>query len=207
MSVDSCDQNVGRKSGLIQYPSIEKDDPAYKKYIHCCHCLIYCKSDKIVHGVNQRGVVLMELRFDGYLGFPGGLITRKETRTFGLNRELGEELNWRGKSFKDGPIKEKHYQSTHVDELKKLVLHFYAIEVNEKEINNIEKNYMSSVDLGNETFGLVRVPLYTLKDGYRGFPAFLDHNFIGNAKYLLLKFLEKQNIITQSDANNFINRL
>lgn len=34
----------------------------------------------------------MQLRFDGYLGFPGGLIDPGESVTQGLNRELVEEI-------------------------------------------------------------------------------------------------------------------
>lgn len=37
--------------------------------------------------------------------------------------------------------------------------------------------------------GLVRVPLYTLRDGVRGLPAFLDNVFIGTARGQLLEAL------------------
>lgn len=34
----------------------------------------------------------MQLRFDGKLGFPGGLINESEVPVDGLNRELTEEI-------------------------------------------------------------------------------------------------------------------
>ena len=34
----------------------------------------------------------MQLRFDGKLGFPGGLINENEIPVDGLNRELNEEI-------------------------------------------------------------------------------------------------------------------
>ena len=34
----------------------------------------------------------MQLRFDGTLGFPGGLIEKGELPVIGLNRELTEEI-------------------------------------------------------------------------------------------------------------------
>ena len=38
--------------------------------------------------------------------------------------------------------------------------------------------------------GLVRVPLYTLRDGVGGLPAFLENTFIGNAREQLLESVQ-----------------
>ena len=35
---------------------------------------------------------MMQVRFDGLLGFPGGLVDPGESVEFGLNRELEEEI-------------------------------------------------------------------------------------------------------------------
>lgn len=49
--------------------------------------------------------------------------------------------------------------------------------------------------------GMVRVPLYTMKDGFRGLPAFLSNNFIGITKEQLIKGLTLKNILTQDEIS------
>lgn len=43
--------------------------------------------------------------------------------------------------------------------------------------------------------GLVRVPLYTLRDGVGGLPAFLSNTFIGNAREQLLHALDTLQLV------------
>ena len=146
------------------------------------------------------------MRFDGLLGFPGGGVDDGESPTEAVNRELREEVGW----IEDvGPVMDSHYQFTHVDEYNKLVLHFYAIEVSETKIFDIEKNSYRAKDFGEEVLGNFRVPLYTMSDSYRGLPAFLKNSFVGNAKTQLieslinLKILPAENVfqalLTQSN--------
>lgn len=45
----------------------------------------------------------------------------------------------------------------------------------------------SPVSFLSQVLGLVRVPLYTLRDGVGGLPAFLENTFIGNAREQLLE--------------------
>ena len=53
------------------------------------HCAIYTKTAD-----SRRALVLMHMRFDGKLGFAGGLIDPEDASVVqGLNRELREELN------------------------------------------------------------------------------------------------------------------
>jgi U8 snoRNA-decapping enzyme len=59
-------------------------------------------------------------------------------------------------------------------------------------IVNIIKNLL-------QVLGWVRVPLYTMQDGYKGLPAFLDHNFCGNSRDQLLIALEKTGILTPEE--------
>ena len=68
----------------------------------------------------------MQMRFDGYLGFPGGLIDEGENVLDGLNRELVEEMHLDVNKY---PVKEEDYVITHWSPSKKLMLHFYALEV------------------------------------------------------------------------------
>jgi hypothetical protein len=45
------------------------------------------------------------------------------------------------------------------------------------------------------------VPLYTMEDDYSGFPAFLENNFVGNAREQLLEALIKTDIMTRDEVN------
>lgn len=133
------------------------------------------------------------MRFDGLIGFPGGGVDPGESPVEAVNREIKEEAGW---EEKDGPVTESNYQFTHADEKNKLVLHFYAIEVSESKIAEIERNSLKASDYGEEVLGNFRVPLYTMEGSYRGFPAFLRNNFAGNAKTQLLESLINLNILS-----------
>lgn len=50
-----------------------------------------------------------------------------------------------------------------------------------------------------QVLGTVRVPLYTMGDGFRGFPTFLTNSFIGNARLQLLYSLKHLNILTDEE--------
>lgn len=47
----------------------------------------------------------------------------------------------------------------------------------------------------SQVLGLVRVPLYTLRDGVGGLPAFLENSFIGAAKEQLLEALQDLELV------------
>ena len=62
--------------------------PRDARYV-AAHCAIYTKTAD-----SRRALVLMHMRFDGNLGFAGGLIDPEDASVVqGLNRELREELN------------------------------------------------------------------------------------------------------------------
>jgi ADP-ribose pyrophosphatase len=89
----------------------------------------------------------MQLRFDGYIGFPGGLINEGEDILSGLNRELFEEINV---NVQKHPVKEEHYVVTHWCPSKKLLLHFYALEVSIDDLKVIEEEAVKAYDYGTE---------------------------------------------------------
>jgi U8 snoRNA-decapping enzyme len=97
----------------------------------------------------------MQLRFDGYMGFPGGLIQDGEDILSGLNRELFEEMNL---NVMKHPVKEEHHVVTHWCPSKKLFLHFYALEVSIDELKVIEEEAVKAHDYGIEV--IIRFRLY-----------------------------------------------
>ncbi|KAG1961931.1 U8 snoRNA-decapping enzyme [Pimephales promelas] len=114
----------------------------------------------------------MQMRFDGLLGFPGGLVNpNKETLEAGLSRELHEEL----------------------------ITHFYIKKMTEPELKEIERAAVTTAtDHGLEVMGMVRVPLYFLKNG-GGLPYFLSHSFICNSRAQLLSALHHCRLLSQGE--------
>ncbi|XP_039283937.1 U8 snoRNA-decapping enzyme-like isoform X1 [Nilaparvata lugens] len=172
----------------------------YKGSTEGCHCLIYAKSNEKIFGVYEpRAAVLMQMRFDGYLGFPGGLVDPGEDVIHGLNRELEEEMNLDLSKHK---VTEKDFVFSQHSSSRELTLHFYALETTLPELEKIEAGVHQAKDYGSEVLGLVRVPLYTMRDGFRGFPAFLTHAFIGSAREQLLHTLQHLKIMTPQEISN-----
>ncbi|KAJ4439640.1 hypothetical protein ANN_07768 [Periplaneta americana] len=175
------------------------DQPQYCGSTHAGHCMIYSRTNERIFGIySARAVILMQMRFDGLIGFPGGLIDEGEDVLPGLNRELVEEMNVDVVKY---PVKEENYGVTHWCPSKKLLLHFYALELPIDVLKVIEEEAVKAHDFGTETLGTFRVPLYTMGDDYRGFPAFLANSFAGNARDQLLYTLRHLSIMNNEEID------
>jgi len=90
----------------------------------------------------------MQVRFDGLFGFPGGYIDSTDKSIIdGLNRELLEEMNFDTEKYQ--LTQDNHIVST-VCSHRKLVTHFYAIEVTRPQYEDIEKRAFTAHDWGAE---------------------------------------------------------
>lgn len=147
-------------------------------------------------GCDLRAAVLMQMRFDGHVGFPGGLIESGEEVVHGLIRELYEEINIDPKSIQ---LTEDNHVVSHFCESTGLLLHFYVLEVPQEKLKEIEKKALESHDHGGEVMGTFRVPLYTMSDGVRGFPTFLRNSFVGNSCRQLLTGLRHASIMSEEE--------
>ncbi|XP_034243642.1 U8 snoRNA-decapping enzyme-like [Thrips palmi] len=165
----------------VTYVEVKRED--CQKYANCeqaAHCMVYSRLPdmKFLETYELKAAVLMQMRFDGHVGFPGGLIEDGEEPIHGLIREMDEEINFL-------PQKDEVNEISHVgsywNSSEKILLHFYALEVSQSRIREIERKALEAHDYGGEVMGTFRVPLYTMHDGVRGFPTFLKNSFIGNA--------------------------
>ncbi|GAA6103972.1 U8 snoRNA-decapping enzyme isoform X2 [Tachysurus ichikawai] len=170
---------------------------------HACHILLYADSKAKLFGkIPIKHIVLMQMRFDGLLGFPGGLVKpSEESLEAGLSRELQEEL---GAAVS---VSVNDYVSSHFAQSPpRLILHFYCKKITESELLEIERAAVSNaVDHGFEVLGLTRVPLYTLRNG-GGLPWFLSHSFISNSRAQLLEALQHLELVSPQNLEEAVKK-
>ncbi|KAJ8312862.1 hypothetical protein KUTeg_010235 [Tegillarca granosa] len=130
---------------IIRYSdSIEN----YKSYMKAAHAMIFAHDDQILWELYKaKAAVLMQMRFDGVLGFPGGLVEDDETPLQGINRELEEEINLDLDKYS---LCDDDHVVVFCNDQKKLILHFYAKEVSLEDFKSIEMAVLSAPDYGNE---------------------------------------------------------
>nr|XP_006205341.1 U8 snoRNA-decapping enzyme [Vicugna pacos] len=160
-----------------------------------CHALLYAAGPRAVlfGRIPLRLLPQMQMRFDGRLGFPGGFVNLQDgSLEDGLNRELDEELGEAAAAFR---VERADYRSSHAGSRPRIVAHFYAKRLTLEQLTAVEMGAPRARDHGLEVLGLVRVPLYTLRDGVGGLPAFLENTFIGNAREQLLEALQNLGLL------------
>lgn len=187
------------------YKQLSFDDAMkLTKLTHAAHCMLYAPwNEQVFELYAPRAALLMQLRFDGYLGFPGGLVDGDETPIEAVNREMKEEMNF---DTSKHSVAVRHHVVSHVNEAMGFVAHFYALPVPFPDFLDVERVCLTADDYGKEVLGILRPPLYTMGDHYRGFPAFLDHNFIGNSREQLLESLVKCNIMSKDEIQIALNK-
>lgn len=139
--------------------------------IHAAHCLLYCKT---VDGDVEGMFGLCQVRFDGQLGFPGGVIKSEELSSVsgmiaGLQRELEEEINFFVQSSESDPDGTNGFQhvSTYIDDsiqaskspLRVNIYHFFIKQISEQEFKQCEAQHVQSTHFPIESLGIFRVPM------------------------------------------------
>ncbi|CAL1527083.1 unnamed protein product [Lymnaea stagnalis] len=171
---------------------------------HAAHGMIFAKKPNLLWDLyDQKGYVMastnnMQVRFDGLLGFPGGLVDDGEEPVDGINREMHEEI---GLDLEKYFFSDEHHIASYYHAGKGLILHFYLMEVSPEDYCELELKTLSAVEYGIETCGIVRVPLFTMGDGVRGFPAYLANQFAGNARSELIKGLLAAQLFSEKEMS------
>ena len=173
-------------------------------YRHAAHVMLHspCGKDKKLFGYYPvHHAVMLQLRFDGTLGFPGGFIEDGESIENGLKRELSEEL---GPTAGGINFTESDLVISQVCPEKPVCLHFYCKNIEVDVLQTIEKEVLDSPQYGLETLGFVRCPLYTMRDNHGGLPSFLANNFIGNGREQLLKGLKHEGLLSTDEIDEAV---
>ncbi|XP_061830077.1 U8 snoRNA-decapping enzyme [Nerophis lumbriciformis] len=167
---------------------------------HACHVMLYAHTKSQLFGRTPiKHIILMQMRFDGLLGFPGGFVNQsQESLEAGLCRELMEEVGVALSVSEDDHMDARRAPGTSPS-CPRLITHFYAKKLEEEQIREVEKASASTAkDHGQEVLGMVRVPLYTTKGG-GGLSSFLSHAFIGNARSQLVHSLLRLRLVAPED--------
>ena len=94
----------------------------------------------------------MQIRFDGTLGFPGGVVDKGETPEMAVNREMCEEL---GCSPDSCVITTADHVMSQVSYQTQFCLHFYAKEIAIETLNSMERSAIVCSDYGSEVWWLI----------------------------------------------------
>ena len=96
----------------------------------------------------------MQIRFDGTLGFPGGVVDKGETPEVAVNREMCEEL---GCSPDSCVILETDHVMSQVSYKTRFCLHFYAKQITLATLQQMERSAIVCSDYGSEVYMIVQV--------------------------------------------------
>jgi len=154
---------------------------------HACHVMLHAplKDTLLFYWIPVRHAVMMQMRFDGRLGFPGGFVDKQDRSVeAALQREISEEMGVDRNMF---TFNDDDLVCTHLCKEKNLFLHFYRKEIEFDEFLEAERRKEHERFDGMEVLGPVRVPLYNMFDKKGGFPAFTKNNFLGNTMEQLVR--------------------
>lgn len=76
------------------------------------------------------------MRFDGHIGFPGGLVDEGENPVEAVNRECWEEIGWRGNVTQENLLF-IHANKSHGVKRPCLLTYFFGKELTEEALSNV----------------------------------------------------------------------
>jgi U8 snoRNA-decapping enzyme len=163
-------------------PILERDR---RGKIQAVFAAIYCPNakpweayaDKVYASKENVPLVLMQLRWDGKIGFPGGKVDEGETKIQALVRELEEEIDL-DISYFAGTRLEHLVSYYNADE--DIDIHCYSFEVTEKEMSRILLCAQQTTSHKAEVGGVFAIQIADYGDK-GGFKEFRKNNFKASA--------------------------
>ena len=115
---------------------------------HASHCMLYSTPNS-----NGISFALLQLRFDGLIGFGGGEVDYQEVTVDhiidAVNRELFEEINYQF----DG-VTQDDWICSHLDHNSPYILHFFAKQLTFDQILCLYKTHMNAEHFPSESLGM-----------------------------------------------------
>ena len=90
------------------------------------------------------------MRYDGTLGFPGGIADKGETPEMAVNREMSEEFGCSVDKFAVTPADHLFSKISHDLKDGKNCLHSYAKKISLETLQQLEKSFLVGSDYGLE---------------------------------------------------------
>lgn len=161
-------------------------------HIHAAHCLLYSKIEENDNILSY--FALGQLRHDGALGFPGGVVSEASSVTCRndiikeLKRELEEEIDYRIQDDNNSFVHVSTLHRIETEKKKEWILHFFIKEIKLEELEQCERHHMKGIHFPSESLGLFRIPIIdpvkcqqsNLFKHYQTFmDSFLQHVFAG----------------------------
>ena len=192
---DDCDNVIWEPMPL---PTALSDK--FRDETHAAHCMLWFRtSDSKYHHISYA---FLQLRYDGLLGFPGGIvdedITSLESIIDALQREMEEEMNY------SDPIGVEHYIYSYYCAKKRIISHFFAKEISLSEAQQVEQTFSKARDFPMETLGLMRAPIgdcHHRNSPYlrRFIKNFMKQKFAGIVRKQIIDVCEKFKIMSPMD--------
>ncbi len=165
--------------------------------LNCVFCVMY--AENVVPYKNYNEVskevqktklpfAIMQMRWDGKIGFPGGKVDEGETLLEAVKRELKEEL---GIVFP-----EKFYSPVSTFYNDKVATHLFEVKVDELILLSLITRLSPIAQIGSEVLGVMLVPLCNTTDIHLEHDNFLQHNFIASAKLELMNFVKEKGYLS-----------
>eukprot|EP00931_Biecheleriopsis_adriatica_P010905 TRINITY_DN111976_c0_g1_i1.p1 TRINITY_DN111976_c0_g1~~TRINITY_DN111976_c0_g1_i1.p1 ORF type:complete len:200 (+),score=29.57 TRINITY_DN111976_c0_g1_i1:104-703(+) len=163
---------------------------------HACHVAFIANAPYSLWGQEVRNTILMMMRFDGSLGFPGGFRDSPEEELAAVaQREVQEELGV------EIEVADSDLFYTECLDLRssKLCLHLFVKQISAERLEEMQIGARRYASDKHEVLGTVRVPLYVLGRDGKGLPLFLQNQFAGNGKHQLMNVIAAHGLLDKRD--------
>jgi len=166
---------------------------------HCVFAAFYAEDGKPYRNYkdvseNHRNTVIptvmMQLRWDGTFGFPGGKVDGEETLREALVREVQEEVNYNIQHL----IDKVHLVGSYSTKERKMCQHCFGIHVPYEELKRIRMCSLTGEHIDSENSGSVLVHIMNYGPN-SGFEAFRQNNFKATAGMELDDLVNQMNWI------------